>query len=262
MNGLFQNLNHYPFLIAGPCVIENESVIMEVATFMKRLQEKYPGVQLVFKSSFDKANRTSINSFRGPGLGNGLNMLQKVREETSLPVLTDIHESHQAKPVSEVVDIIQIPAFLCRQTDLLLAAGKHGNVINIKKGQFLSGSNMEHQAEKVASTGNENILLTERGTTFGYSNLVVDFRNVEAMKALGYPVVFDATHSVQEPGGAGGHSGGQSSYIPGLAMAAKGIGVNGFFFEIHPNPAEALSDALNMLTLQHFEQLFDALFGN
>lgn len=262
MNSLYHDLQHYPFVIAGPCVIEHEDLVMQVADFLKNIQAQYPYVQIIFKSSFDKANRTSLESYRGPGIEEGLTILNKVREKTGLPVWTDIHESHQASIAGKVVDVIQIPAFLCRQTDLLLAAGETGQIINIKKGQFLAGADMQYPVNKVASTGNEQIILTERGTSFGYHNLVVDFRNIADMKSLNYPVVFDATHSVQQPGGAGGKTGGQKSYIPGLSLAAKGLGVQGLFYEIHPQPDEALSDGANMLSLGHFEQLMASLFAD
>ena len=262
MNSLYQDLQNYPFVMAGPCVIENETLVSEVADFLKKLQQRYPGVRLIFKASFDKANRTSVASFRGPGMEEGLKTLEKVRQETDLPIVTDFHESYQAEEAGEVVDILQVPAFLCRQTDLLLAAGETGQIVNIKKGQFLAGSDMEHPATKVAYTGNEQVLLTERGSMFGYHNLVVDYRNLEAMKNLGYPVVFDATHSVQQPGGGTGQTAGDKAYIPPLSLAAKGIGVNGFFYEIHPEPEKGLSDAANMLSLAHFEQLFTLLFDS
>jgi len=258
---LYQNLQHYPSVIAGPCVIESESLVLEVGDFLQGLQKRFPQVQFLFKASFDKANRTSLSGFRGPGLENGLATLEKVRQQTALPLVTDVHEKQQAEAAGLVVDMLQIPAFLCRQTDLLLAAGKTDRLVNIKKGQFLAGSDMQHPAQKVASTGNEQILLSERGTTFGYHDLVVDFRNIMDMKALHYPVIFDATHSVQQPGGSGGHSSGQKAYVPGLTLAAQGTGVNGFFFEIHPEPESALSDGANMLTLSHFEQLMHSLFA-
>ncbi len=262
MNALYHDLQHYPFVIAGPCVIESEQMVMEVAEFLKNIQEQYPYVQIIFKSSFDKANRTSVESYRGPGMNEGLTILNKVRERTGLPILTDIHESYQAAIAADAVDILQIPAFLCRQTDLLLAASETGLIINIKKGQFLAGSDMEYPAKKVTSKGNEQIILTERGTSFGYHNLVVDFRNIADMKSLNYPVVFDATHAVQQPGGARGETGGQKGYIPGLSLAAKAFGVQGLFYEIHPQPDKALSDGANMLPLGHFEQLLASLFAD
>jgi 2-dehydro-3-deoxyphosphooctonate aldolase (KDO 8-P synthase) len=255
MATLYEQLRTYPVVIAGPCVIESEALVLQVAEFLKDQQAKNPDWQIVFKASFDKANRTSLQSFRGPGLEEGLRILGRVRTETGLPVLTDIHEPHQAEAAGRVADILQIPAFLSRQTDLLVAAAQYGDVVNIKKAQFMAGADIQHSADKVAQSGNPNILLTERGTAFGYHNLVVDFRNLVDMQALGYPVVFDATHAVQQPGGAGGASGGQRQYIAPLARAASGMGVSHFFFEIHPEPDEGLSDAANMYSLTQFESL-------
>lgn len=257
----YQQLYKKPFVMAGPCVIESEGSVLQVAEHVKSLQEQYPDVTFIFKASFDKANRTSLQGFRGPGLENGIETLSEVRAKLELPVMTDIHESWQAERVGEVVDVLQIPAFLCRQTDLLIEAGKTGKIVNIKKGQFLAGSDMQYPAQKVTSTGNQNILLTERGTMFGYHNLVVDYRNLVDMQELGYPVVFDATHSVQQPGGAGGKSGGKREYVPHLTKAAKGFGVNGYFFEIHPDPDNALSDGANMLNFEQFERLLTELVG-
>lgn len=262
MPTLYEQLWTYPVIIAGPCVIESEALVLQVAEFLKDKQAAYPDRQFVFKASFDKANRTSLQSFRGPGLAEGLRILEKVRTATGMPILTDIHEPHQAKPVGEVADILQIPAFLSRQTDLLVAAAQHGEAVNIKKAQFMAGQDIQHSADKVAQTGNPNILLTERGTAFGYHNLVVDFRNLVDMQDLGYPVVFDATHAVQQPGGAGGASGGQRQYIAPLTRAASGMGVAHFFFEIHPEPDEGLSDAANMLSLTHFESVLSHLADN
>jgi 2-dehydro-3-deoxyphosphooctonate aldolase (KDO 8-P synthase) len=217
------------------------------------------GVPFVFKASYDKANRSSVNSFRGPGLKEGLRILSKIKADLDLPVLTDIHEAAHAAPAAEVVDILQIPAFLARQTDLLVAAGKTGRVINVKKPQFVSPADMGNVVEKIASTGNTNIILTERGSSFGYQNLVVDFRGIPQMKKLGYPVVFDATHSVQLPGGQGHASGGQPEFIEPLARAAVAAGVDGIFLETHDNPAKALSDGANALPLDQLPGLLSRL---
>ena len=252
---LYQTLQEKPFLIAGPCVIESEELVLEVAEFLKKLQEKHPDFVVIFKASFDKANRTSVDAFRGPGLEKGLAILQKVKDLYGLPLLTDIHEAKQAKPVAEVVDILQIPAFLCRQTDLLLAASTTNCIVNIKKAQFLSGKDMVHVLNKVSSTGNRQIMLTERGTMFGYNNLVVDYTGILDMMEYGYPVIMDATHSVQKPGGAGGKSGGNRAYAPLLAQAAAAIGIRGYFVETHPSPDLALSDGPNMLALDDLEKL-------
>lgn len=252
---LYTQLSTRPFLIAGPCVIESAELLDEVATRLHTLQQKYPDWTILFKASFDKANRTSVDAFRGPGLKKGLALLQQIKERYRLPLVTDIHEPAQAIPTSEVVDLLQIPAFLCRQTDLLLAAGQTGKIVTVKKAQFLSGKDMRYVTEKIASTGNEQLLLTERGTAFGYNNLVVDYTGVLDMMQLGYPVVMDATHSVQKPGGAQGKSGGNRAYAPYLAKAAAAIGVRGFFIETHPQPDQALSDGPNMLTLDALEQL-------
>jgi 2-dehydro-3-deoxyphosphooctonate aldolase (KDO 8-P synthase) len=217
------------------------------------------GIGFVFKSSFDKANRTSVESYRGPGLDKGLTILARVRDEVGVPIVTDIHDPAQAAPVAEVATILQIPAFLCRQTDLLLAAGETGAVVNVKKGQFVSPAEMLHAVTKIESTGNRRILLAERGTTFGYNNLVVDFRSLPQMAAHGYPVVFDATHSVQLPGGLGGASGGQRQYVPYLARAAVAVGVDALFMEIHEDPDHALSDGPNMVPLAELEGLLTEL---
>jgi 2-dehydro-3-deoxyphosphooctonate aldolase (KDO 8-P synthase) len=217
------------------------------------------GVPLVFKASFDKANRSSMNAFRGPGLKEGLRILGKIKSDLKLPILTDIHEASQAAPVAEIADILQIPAFLARQTDLLVAAGKTGRVVNAKKPQFVSPADMKNVIEKVSSTGNANIILTERGSSFGYHNLVVDFRGIPQMKRLGYPVVFDATHSVQLPGGQGHSSGGQPEFIEPLARAAVAADVDGLFIETHNNPAEALSDGANALPLDQLAGLLSRL---
>ena len=245
-------------LIAGPCVIEEEEHLLGVA---ERLQEVCGrvGVALILKSSYDKANRTSLASFRGPGIERGLAILRRVREKTGLPILTDVHEVGQVAPVAEVVDALQIPAFLCRQTDLLVAAGQSGRAVNVKKGQFLSPGEMSRVVEKVVSTGNHRLLLTERGTSFGYNNLVVDMRALPMMRALGYPVVFDATHSLQLPGGAGSASGGMREYIPHLARAAVAAGCDALFMEVHPDPDRAPSDGPTMWPLGELEPLLRQL---
>ncbi len=256
---LYQKLIDSPFIVAGPCVIESQNLLFEVAEELVRLKNIYK-IPIIFKASFDKANRTSIHSFRGPGLRKGIEMLAKVKEKYQLPITTDIHESKQAIPVAAVADILQIPAFLCRQTDLLLAAGKTNKIINIKKAQFLSGKDMVFPAEKVASTGNQQILLTERGNMYGYNNLAVDFRNITDMQDFGYPVIMDCTHAVQRPGGADGKTGGNREFVPSMAYAAKAFGANGYFFEIHPNPVVAKSDGPNMLYLKDFENVLNKLF--
>lgn len=252
---LYQRLQEQVFFITGPCVIESESLVLTIANHIAYLQQQFPEIVFVFKASFDKANRTSVDSFRGPGLEEGLRILQLVKEQTNLPILTDIHEPQQAASVATVADILQIPAFLCRQTDLLLAAGQTQAIVNIKKAQFLSGLDMLYVLNKVRHTGNEQLLLTERGTMFGYNNLVVDFTNLLDMMDFGYPLVMDATHSVQKPGGANGKSGGNGRYAPLLARAAAAIGVRGFFVETHPTPTTALSDGPNMIPLADLENL-------
>ncbi len=249
--------NNKVAVIAGPCVIESRELVLEVAGKLKEICSKY-NIPLIFKSSYDKANRTSIESFRGPGLEKGLQILSDVKDQFKLPVTSDVHEPNQAKPASEVLDIIQIPAFLCRQTDLLIEAGKTGKVINVKKGQFLDAEGMEFVANKVSSTGNKKIMLTERGTTFGYNNLVVDMRNIPKMKSLGFPVVFDGTHSVQEPGG-GATTGGNRDFVPYLTRAAISVGIDLLFLEVHPQPSKGLSDAANMIDYDMFEQLMKFL---
>jgi 2-dehydro-3-deoxyphosphooctonate aldolase (KDO 8-P synthase) len=246
------------FLIAGPCVIESESHARMIAERIATIASD-AGVPYVFKASYDKANRSSVNSFRGPGLKDGLRIMGKIKADLDLPVLTDIHEAAHAAPAAEVVDILQIPAFLARQTDLLVAAGKTGRVINVKKPQFVSPADMGNVVEKIASTGNTSIILTERGSSFGYQNLVVDFRGIPQMKKLGYPVVFDATHSVQLPGEQGSASGGQPEFIEPLARAAVAAGVDGIFLETHDNPAKALSDGANALPLDQLAGLLSRL---
>ena len=247
-----------PFFIAGPCVIESIDVLQEVAEELLRIRKKYQA-QIIFKSSFDKANRTSIYSFRGPGLDKGLQMLSDIKSKYKLELLTDIHESYQAIPCGEVVDVLQIPAFLCRQTDLLIAAAKTGKIVNIKKAQFLSGDDMQYPVQKVRESGNDNIWLTERGNTYGYNNLAVDFRNISDMKKYTDVVVMDCTHSVQRPGSAGGKAGGNREFVPAMALAAKAFGADGYFFEVHPNPDKALSDGPNMLYLEDLENVVRSL---
>nr|WP_202967243.1 3-deoxy-8-phosphooctulonate synthase [Nitrospira moscoviensis] len=245
-----------PFLIAGPCVIESEQLVMDTAGAIAGIATSL-GLPYVFKSSFDKANRTSINSFRGPGLEKGLAVLKKVKNQFGLPVLTDVHTEEQATEAGKVVDVLQIPAFLCRQTDLLIAAAKTGKVVNVKKGQFLSPHEMGNAVKKIEECGSRNIILTERGSSFGYNNLIVDMRSFPIMRSFGYPVVFDATHSVQLPGGGGTKSGGQREFVEPLACAAAGAGVDGFFMEVHPNPDEALSDGPNMVPLHQLKSLLE-----
>lgn len=247
-------------LISGPCVIESEDFTLKMATEIRQICERL-GIAFIFKSSFDKANRTSVESFRGQSLEAGLKILQRVKDEVDVPVLTDIHESYQAAIVAEVVDILQIPAFLCRQTDLLLAAAATGRAINVKKGQFLAPWDMRNVVKKLEAGGARNLLLTERGTSFGYNALVVDFRALPQMRALGYPVVFDATHSVQMPGGQGTKSGGQREYVPYLARAAAAIGVDALFMEVHENPDQALSDGPNMVPLAQLEGLLKQILN-
>jgi 2-dehydro-3-deoxyphosphooctonate aldolase (KDO 8-P synthase) len=247
---------HRPFLIAGPCVIESEQLVMDTAGAIAEIAKSL-GMPYVFKSSFDKANRTSIKSFRGPGLEKGLAILKKVKDRLTLPVLTDVHTDEQATEAGEVVDVLQIPAFLCRQTDLLIAAAKTGKVVNVKKGQFLSPHEMANAVKKIEECGSRRIVLTERGSSFGYNNLIVDMRSFPIMRSFGYPVVFDATHSVQLPGGGGTTSGGQREFVEPLACAAAGAGVDGFFMEVHPNPDEALSDGPNMVPLHRLKSLLE-----
>ncbi len=246
------------FLIAGPCVIESEAHARAMAERISKVASDY-GVPYIFKASYDKANRSSGKAFRGPGLKEGLRILAKIKSDSNLPILTDIHEPSHAQPAAEVCDILQIPAFLSRQTDLLLAAAKTGRIVNVKKAQFLAPWDMANVVEKVASTGNTHILLTERGTSFGYQNLVVDMRSFPILQKLGYPVVFDVTHSVQIPGGQGHSSGGQPEFIEPLARAGAAIGVDGIFLETHDNPAAALSDGPNALPLAQLPALVKRL---
>ena len=247
-----------PIFITGPCVIESAELLDTIAAEIKRLSD-LTGRTFYFKASFDKANRTSIHSFRGPGLERGLQMLADVREKYHLPLLTDIHESWQAKAAGEVVDVLQIPAFLCRQTDLLVEAARTGRTVNIKKAQFLSGEDMRYPVEKCRETGAKEVWLTERGNSFGYNNLVVDFRNLPAMSQYADRVVMDCTHSVQRPGGADGKTGGDRQYVPMMALAAKAFGAQGYFFETHPDPDHALSDGPNMLYLKDLEGVVKSL---
>ncbi|GHT21813.1 2-dehydro-3-deoxyphosphooctonate aldolase [Bacteroidia bacterium] len=251
-------MNSKPIFIAGPCVIESGDILEEVAAELVRLNTKY-GINILFKASFDKANRTSIQSYRGPGLERGLQMLADIKSKYGLSLLTDIHESCQAAPVGEVVDVIQIPAFLCRQTDLLVAAAQTGKVVNIKKAQFLSGQDMKYPIEKVKEANGREIWLTERGNVCGYNNLAVDFRNIADMKQFTPHVIMDCTHSVQRPGSAGGKTGGNREFIPAMALAAKAFGATGYFFETHPNPDKALSDGPNMLYLKELETVISSL---
>ncbi|WP_308226126.1 3-deoxy-8-phosphooctulonate synthase [Prevotella sp.] len=247
-----------PIFIAGPCVIESQELLNTVAEELVRINSKL-GTDIIFKASFDKANRTSIHSFRGPGLEKGLQMLADIKSKYGLRVLTDIHESYQAAPAGEVCDILQIPAFLCRQTDLLVAAAKTGKIINIKKAQFLSGLDMKYPVEKALEAGAKEVWLTERGNMFGYNNLVVDFRNIPDMLTITPRVVMDCTHSVQRPGAGGGKTSGDRRFVPNMALAAKAFGANGYFFEVHPDPDHALSDGPNMLYLDKLEELITKL---
>lgn len=249
-----------PLFIAGPCVLESEPIALTVAGFLSDLASRLR-LQAVFKGSFDKANRSAGDSYRGPGLAEGLRILGKVKDRSGLPVTTDIHEPGQVRPVSEVVDMLQVPAFLCRQTDLLLAAGESGLPVNIKKGPFMAPWDMANAVEKVRSTGNRSVLVTERGTTFGYNNLVVDFRGIPAIRETICPVIFDVTHSVQLPGGSGRASSGQRVYAAPLACAAVAAGADGLFLEIHPDPDRALSDGPNSLPLDEVEPLITTLLA-
>ena len=245
-------------LIAGPCVIESEEMVLSIARQMKDITDRL-GIPYTFKASFDKANRTSISGFRGPGIEEGLRILQKVKNTYNLPICTDIHEPWQAEKAAEACDILQIPAFLCRQTDLLVAAAKTGKCINIKKAQFLAPWDMKNCVEKVRQSGNNNVMLCERGTTFGYNTLVVDMTGLRVMKDMGVPVIFDATHSVQKPGGNGTSTGGNRQYVEYLAKAAVSVGVDGLFMETHPDPDNAKSDGPNMVPLGEMEELLKKL---
>jgi 2-dehydro-3-deoxyphosphooctonate aldolase (KDO 8-P synthase) len=257
---LFEQMRQKPFFILGPCVMESQELLYQVAEKVAHIGQKF-NVPVVFKSSFDKANRTSAGAQRGPGLQQGLDMMLKVKEQFGLPLTTDIHESYQAAIAAEVVDVLQIPAFLCRQTDLLVAAAETGKIVNVKKAQFLSGADMFYPAQKVLEAGNNQIILTERGNMYGYNNLAVDFRNVYDMKAFGYPVCMDCTHSVQRPGGAGGKTGGDRTFVPMMALAAKAFGADGYFMETHPDPDNAMSDGPNMVYLKDLEKVIESLVG-
>jgi 2-dehydro-3-deoxyphosphooctonate aldolase (KDO 8-P synthase) len=248
------------FFILGPCVIESEKHALKMAEAIKKISENL-NFHFIFKSSFDKANRTAFSNFRGPGLERGCKILERVKKEFDVPVTTDIHEPSQAAVVAQYVDVLQIPAFLCRQTDLLAAAGKTGKTINLKKGQFVSPESMEKAIKKVESTGNESVWLCERGYMFGYNNMVVDYRNFPIMKSFGKPIVFDATHSVQRPSGLGSTSGGNREFIPNLASAAVAQGIDGIFMEVHDNPEKALCDGPNSIRLSQLEELLDYLIG-
>ena len=247
--------------IAGPCVIESADLLDTVAAKLVEINKKH-GIDIIFKASFDKANRTSIGSFRGPGIDRGLQMLSDVKQKYGLRLLTDIHEAWQAKPAGEVVDVIQIPAFLCRQTDLLVAAAKTGRTVNIKKAQFLSGRDMWYPVEKARQSGASDVWLTERGNMMGYNNLVVDFRNIPDMLEIVPTVIMDCTHSVQRPGGDDGKTGGDRRFVPKMALAAKAFGATGFFFEVHPTPDQGLSDAANMLELDKLEGLIEKIVND
>jgi len=257
--GNIQIANDKPFvLLAGPCVIEGEAFTLKTAAAIAAIAERV-GVPLIFKSSFDKANRTSKDGFRGPGLNEGLRILQRVKDELGLPVVTDIHESHQVKAVAEVADLLQTPAFLCRQTDFIAAVAGAGKPVNIKKGQFLAPWDMQHVLEKAQATGNDQIMLCERGASFGYNNLVSDMRSLLVMHAFGAPLVYDATHSVQQPGGLGGATGGNREFVPGLSRAAVATGVAAVFMEVHPDPDNAQSDGPNSLALSDLEGVLATL---
>jgi len=253
--------NGHPLLIiSGPCVIENYEVTHGIATYLKGLTERM-GLNFIFKASFDKANRTSIDAFRGPGIDSGLEILSRIKSEVGVKIISDVHRISDVAKAAEVLDVIQVPAFLCRQTDFILEISKTGRPVNIKKGQFLAPMDMANVVNKVRSTGNSNIMLTERGAMFGYNNLVVDFRGIGIMQQTGCPVIFDATHSVQLPGGAGESSGGQREFAPVLAKAAVATGVEGVFMEVHPDPDNALCDGPNSLRLDSLEELFTRLIG-
>ena len=247
-----------PIFIAGPCVIESAEILDIVACKLVEINNKL-GTDIIFKSSFDKANRTSLRSFRGPGLTRGLQMLADIKTKYGLKLLTDIHESYQAEAVGEVCDVLQIPAFLCRQTDLLVAAARTGKTVNIKKAQFLSGQDMRYPVEKAMESGAKEVWLTERGNSFGYNNLVVDFRNIPDMKAFVPTVIMDCTHSVQRPGAGNGSTSGDRKFVPAMALAAKAFGATGYFFEVHPNPDQGLSDGPNMLQLDNLQGLIEKL---
>jgi len=258
LGGFYGGGDHPHFLIAGPCVIESEQIVLDTAFQIAEIA-KQVGFPFIFKSSYDKANRSSIQSFRGLGMDKGLAILQKVKEKVQVPVLTDVHSVEEATQAGQIVDVLQIPAFLCRQTDLLIAAAKTGRVVNVKKGQFLSPWDMKNVVHKLVESGTKKIVLTERGASFGYNNLVVDMRSLPVMRGLGYPVVFDATHSVQLPGGGGTKSSGQREFIAPLVRAAAAAGCDGFFMEVHPDPESALSDGPNMVPLDKLKELLQQL---
>lgn len=249
-----------PVMIAGPCVIENYELTYRIANYLKQLTQRL-GLPLIFKASFDKANRTSIKAYRGPGLDEGLQILAQIKAELDIPILSDVHDINQIDTAAQVLDILQIPAFLCRQTDFILEVARSGKVVNIKKGQFLAPWDVANIVEKIESTANQQIVITERGASFGYNNLVVDFRGIQIMQDTGCPIIFDATHSVQLPGGAGTSSGGQREYAPALARAAIAAGADGVFLEVHPDPDNALCDGPNSLYLDSLEPLFTQLLA-
>jgi len=245
-------------LIAGPCVIESEDLVRRTVEGLEKITSEM-NIPFIFKSSYDKANRTSIKSYRGPGLEKGLQILERVKAEFDIPLLVDVHRIEEVESVSKVADILQVPAFLCRQTDLIVSIARTGKPVNVKKGQFLAPWDMRNVIKKIESTGNKNILVTERGTCFGYNNLVVDMKSLPIMRSFGYPVIFDATHSVQKPGGRGTATGGEREYVPFLAQAAVATGIDGLFLEVHPNPDEALSDGPNMIRLNRVKELLGKL---
>jgi len=252
--------NHPFVLIAGPCVIESKEGAFKIAQTLQKITKKLK-IPFIFKASYDKANRTSIHSFRGPGIVEGLKILAEIKDKLNIPILSDVHCRHDIELAAEVLDIIQIPAFLCRQTDLIVAAAKAGKIVNVKKGQFLAPWDIKGVIKKMEEAGNRRLLLTERGVSFGYNNLVSDFRSLEIMRKTGYPVIFDSTHSVQQPGGLGHASGGNSEYIPLLSRCAVAAGVDGIFLETHPNPSKSLSDGPNMLPLSQLETLLKTLIA-
>ncbi len=247
-------------LVAGPCVIESEQACLETAAFLKELTQSM-GIPFIFKSSYDKANRTSLKSYRGPGLVRGLKILERVRKELGVPVLSDVHRFEEVEPAAEILDVLQVPAFLCRQTDFLLKIAQTGRGVNVKKGQFLAPWEMKNIVEKIESTGNASILVTERGTCFGYNNLVTDIRSLLIMRAMGYPVIFDVTHSLQLPGGQGTSSGGQREFIPALARAGVAAGIDGLFMEVHPDPANALCDGPNSQALESLREILGQILA-
>lgn len=258
VGGMSIGRGNQPILIAGPCVIETFESTIRAAAFLKDLTDEFQ-IPFIFKTSYDKANRTSLNSYRGPGLSKGLNIISSIKDELGVKVLSDVHRFDEIAPAAQVLDILQIPAFLCRQTDFVVAVSEVGKPVNIKKGQFLAPWDVKHVVEKVVSAGNDQILLTERGATFGYNNLVVDFRSLAIMRDLGWPVVFDATHSVQLPGGGGSCSGGQREFVPMMARAATAAGVDGIYIEVHDNPERALCDGPNSLAMQEVRPLLKQL---